>query len=77
MTASIGRLSRLGLTSAAGGGVDIVSNFGFIAHVKHAVLDDQLLSRLYGAVQIEGMTVVCRSATHSSSSGNASTAHGT
>ncbi len=63
-----GHLNRLGLTSAADGGVDIVSNFGFIAQVKHAVLDDQLLSKLYGAVQIEGMTVICRSATFSSPS---------
>ena len=65
-----GRLSRLGLTSAADGGVDIVSNFGFIAQVKHAALDDRLLSKIYGAVQIEGMTVICRTVTFSSSSGS-------
>jgi hypothetical protein len=65
-----GRLSRLGLTSAADGGVDIVSNFGFIAQVKHAALDDHHLLKLYGAVQIAGMTVVCRSVTFSSSSGS-------
>ncbi len=67
-----GRLSRLGLTSAADGGVDIVSNFGFIAQVKHAALDDRLLSKLYAAVQIEGMAVICRSATFSSPSDSGS-----
>ena len=65
-----GRLSRLGLTSAADGGVDIVSNFGFVAQVKHAALDARLLSKIYGAVQIEGMTVICRSVKFSSSSGS-------
>lgn len=60
LVATPGAVQRLGVCCAGDGRVDLVSNFGFLAQVKHDRLDRALLLRIARQTPIEDATVICR-----------------
>lgn len=57
-----GQMARVGIINAADGGLDLVSNFGFSAQVKHAVFHGAQVQSFFGRPSNPAQTLICRSA---------------
>jgi len=55
------RLFRVGVTNAAGRGVDMWANFGPAVQIKHLALDESLAQNIVESVTADRIVIVCKS----------------